>query len=882
MARSRGTSGGATAVATPPKAVARAVTKSPGAHGVRVPTEHDLDVAKEDALLQLRIGQAAHYYSIVVAAALLTDIALVLFFQPDIVAVAPAALRTNFFLLFPIVGGVYLAVFGLRVKWEVYQLWPWEGHFWATVLAVLYNGAVGYVYVATLLHFGPTAHWDLVPWFYPFVLLGLTSSLVALALTWPGWPQRKAVSVLAAVLPIPFAFAVYLPSLSPSLAVDNLALSLSLSAVLYLIAGGFLHIISSGTRVHEREIITSGQTKIFQVAEEVRQREEKLTYREQTLDQRDMDLADAEAGLKRRQESYELLKSQIDQVEADLRHRADGLTEKERAFQSTMASVVGQQHQVADRESALALREQELTERIPKVTEREQHLSQRVAEQRQKEVDLLRREQEVERRLQGLPESEAHLEQRRQELDRRTAELLQKESELRTRAAAAPGAPNASPPTGDLERREAQLNQLKLALDEQNVTLGRRARQLQESLQEILRREGDIAKRQGDVDQRETALAQRERDAKDRFDLGESRRNQYEGAVRSFEERVAAVEKRDLELAAKTAELERVSSGLKLLEGQLKQRDEQLTVQRTGIDRLQRSLNERTKALDAREDRLAAGKASGEGGAEARPDFLFTPPVARKHADRAPTGTPRLDDLLAGGVPPRGHVMLVGAPFVGKEIVLHAFLAEGLKRGEPAVIVTASRSPDELAQQIAEVLPAFKEFEQKGKVQWIDASRTSADGVRPEARPAVTVVKSPDDHPGILSALVSAAKRLDNGRPSGGSTGSAPFRVGFFGLSSSLAHSEERAGFVFLQNFVGILKPRRAVAMYTLEAGALPEARVEQILTRMDGAIRFKQDGDKTFLSVAGVDDVQTREWIEVRATPKALVIGSFSLERIK
>ncbi len=872
-------------MATPPKAVARAVAKGPGAHGVRVPTEHDLDVAKEDALLQLRIGQAAHYYTIIVAAAFLTDIALVLFFQPDLVAVAPAALKSTFFLLFPIVGGIYLSVFGLRVKWEVYQLWPWEGHFWATVLAVVYNAGVGYVYFASLLHFGPTAHWELVPWFYPFVLLGLTSSLVALALTWPGWPQRKVVSVLASILPIPFAFAVYLPSLSPSLAIDNLALTLALSAVLYLISGGFLHIISSGTRVHEREIITSGQTKIFQVAEEVRQREEKVTYREKTLDQREIDLSDAEAGLRRRQEAHELLKGQLDQVETDLRARQEALAEKEQAFQATKASVIGQQHQVGDRETTLALREQELTDRLPKLAEREQHLSRRESECRQKEVDLLRREQELERRLQGVPESEANLEKRRQELDRRTAELLQKESELRTRAAAPAAMPAAgASPSADVERREAQLNQLKLALDEQNATLGRRSRQLQDSLQDILRREGELAKRQSDVDTRETGLRQRETDAKDRFDLGESRRNQYEEAVRRFEERAAAVEKRDLELASRSAELDRVSSGLKLVETQLKQREEQLSTQRTGLDRIQRSLAERGKALDAREDRLAlAGKSPAGGTEEARPDFLFAQPVARKHADRAPTGTPRLDDLLAGGIPPRGHLMLVGAPFVGKEVVLHGFLAEGLKRGEPAIIVTASRSPEELSQQIGEVLPAFREFEQKGKVQWIDASRTSPDGARPDGHPNVTVVKSPDDHPGILSALVSAAKRLESGRgEKGAAPASAPLRVGFFGLSSSLAHAEERAGFVFLQNFVGILKPRRAVAMYTLEAGALPEARVEQILTRMDGAIRFKQEGDKTFLSVAGVDDVQTREWIEVRATPKSLVIGSFSLERIK
>ncbi|MCI4369905.1 MAG: hypothetical protein L3J81_01085, partial [Thermoplasmata archaeon] len=87
---------------------------------------------------------------------------------------------------------------------------------------------------------------------------------------------------------------------------------------------------------------------------------------------------------------------------------------------------------------------------------------------------------------------------------------------------------------------------------------------------------------------------------------------------------------------------------------------------------------------------------------------------------------------------------------------------------------------------------------------------------------------------------------------------------------------------VFLQNFVGILKPRAALALYTLQSGALPDGQVERILVRMDGAIRFKQERDKTFLSVLGLGEVETHDWVEYRATPRGLVVGSFALERIR
>jgi len=185
--------------------------------------------------------------------------------------------------------------------------------------------------------------------------------------------------------------------------------------------------------------------------------------------------------------------------------------------------------------------------------------------------------------------------------------------------------------------------------------------------------------------------------------------------------------------------------------------------------------------------------------------------------------------------------------------------------------VTASRSAAEISESLGVVLPQFRGYEQMGNVTWIDASGTgTADG------PHRLVAKSSDDRAGILTALVQASKQAE-----GGAKGAA-FRVGFFGLSAIFAHADERASFSFLQNVVGILKPRAALAMYALEAGALSEAQVESLLGRMDGAIVFRQERDRTYLAVKGFGDVATRDWVEVRATSRALVVGSFALERIR
>jgi KaiC/GvpD/RAD55 family RecA-like ATPase len=259
--------------------------------------------------------------------------------------------------------------------------------------------------------------------------------------------------------------------------------------------------------------------------------------------------------------------------------------------------------------------------------------------------------------------------------------------------------------------------------------------------------------------------------------------------------------------------------------------------------------------------------ATGDG--TATPETLAAP-VLRRFPERLPTGTPRLDDLLLGGLPPNGHVALLGDALVGKEVVLYAFIAEGLKRGEPAILVTAVRSPSEIAQSLRVILPQFHEYEQTGMVRWVDASEPGRASEVPR-----TVVPESDERATLLTKLVQVVDSLEEGRP-------RTLRVGFLGLSSVLVHGDDRSSFSFLQSVVGALKPRLALAMYSLERGALSETLVETILSRMDGAIVFRQDRDHTFLSVKGFGEVQTRDWVECRTTPHSLILGSFSLERIR
>jgi circadian clock protein KaiC len=69
--------------------------------------------------------------------------------------------------------------------------------------------------------------------------------------------------------------------------------------------------------------------------------------------------------------------------------------------------------------------------------------------------------------------------------------------------------------------------------------------------------------------------------------------------------------------------------------------------------------------------------------------------ASRRTTLRLATGVPGLDDMLGGGLP-EGYSMLVAGPSgSGKTILATAFLAEGVRRGEPGVIVAFEQTPSQ-------------------------------------------------------------------------------------------------------------------------------------------------------------------------------------------
>src|SRR3989304_4226231 len=176
---------------------------------------------------------------------------------------------------------------------------------------------------------------------------------------------------------------------------------------------------------------------------------------------------------------------------------------------------------------------------------------------------------------------------------------------------------------------------------------------------------------------------------------------------------------------------------------------------------------------------------------------------------RVSTGTRRFDDLLLGGLPMNSHTAFIGPPFVGKEVLIYKFIADGLRAKIPAVIVTTTRPPVDVAKEIAPVLPSLPDFD------------------------------------AIYEAVAGVDEEL-------GRQGYPYFRLAYLTLSGSVGLSNDEAALGFIQKLINRLRQSQSVGMFSVEGGMHSEQLLQALEHLLDGAVKFKQEGTKRFLSVHG------------------------------
>ncbi|MHB1434636.1 MAG: hypothetical protein ACYCPN_00335 [Thermoplasmata archaeon] len=368
------------------------------APGVVVPHPEDLRLAHDDALLQLRIGRLAHTNAVVVSGVLLLDAILILYVHFVSTTGFLADWGVTIAVGLPALAAVYLTLGSLASKWSVFQLWPWERHFFFSVGAVVYS--VGFAGVAALVLYqtrAPLDGTDLL-WLFPFALLGITLGLLGLILTWSGWRRRQWVGLVASLLPLPVSLILYLPAAHGAEVGTALAIVLFVAATSYQTAGSMLHLIASGTPIHERELITSGQSRMFRLAHEIQRRERQVQDRESTAGRRETDTVYTQMELRRQQAALQEARQQLELLEADYRSRAEALARHQAEWVARSSEVNARALSVQESAAALQAREKALEATLARLSEREKKVIAMEGEQARREFDLTARQQQLDRR----------------------------------------------------------------------------------------------------------------------------------------------------------------------------------------------------------------------------------------------------------------------------------------------------------------------------------------------------------------------------------------------------------------------------------------------------------------------------------------------------
>ncbi len=299
---------------------------------------------------------------------------------------------------------------------------------------------------------------------------------------------------------------------------------------------------------------------------------------------------------------------------------------------------------------------------------------------------------------------------------------------------------------------------------------------------------------------------------------------------------------------------------------------------RKEVDRLEKVISEKESELKAKESFLAHKERELQIKEQAvisdNLEVASQEREAEMAANKCKTGTDRLDDLLFGGLPTGVNVLLTGPPFIGKEVLVERFVVEGITKGIPAVLILSDASPMEMRTSLANHVPSVEEYERLGLLKYIDAYSIPMGVEHEEDNENIAYLKDATAYDDIIAAMDKFIKALSKEHEY--------IRVVVVSISTFITYSDVKATYGFLQNLTGRLKRSKAVSMFPIDEGMHTQTDIQMLGHVMDGSFQFKAENLKTYISIQGVCDSQSRDWIQYQYTKKGLNIGSFTLTHIR
>ncbi|MGQ0797386.1 MAG: DUF7090 family protein [Methanobacteriota archaeon] len=624
--------------------------------------------------------------------------------------------------------------------------------------------------------------------------------------------------------------------------------------------------------------VTTARAEIEAHVEEIKHRESDVVGAKagmekaaQSISAREATLAEHEKQMKRQSIEIASKLRDADAAERSAVEHEERVRAADKALEEKRRALLKQEKDLQLKDSEIRLRTERVeathskaeSEKIRELKDWEAKILAKEKELGKLEVELRSTESQLKERYDSATRLERRFQDQRKGFSDRESEFVSREQHISDQEAA-------------LKERASEIERQAAAVQEAQTSIDQKMKKYSELLKDAKTKEAVAGSNQEEVNRKAQSLESRERKLNDMQAnlqaeikrLNAENRSLLEKA-KEMEERESEFHLRELELETKTRETRAAGStpGMRDMnrEAQLEEWERRL---REREEEFKRRTYQKEKEFEMREGAVRAhltGAASEAAAEEAV--------AVETSAEKVKTGTPRLDDLLYGGIPFNSNVLFVGPAFVGKEVAILNFVAEGLKKGVPAIVVTTTKLPVDVSKDMAPILPTFVEYEQLGLVRWIDCTSNVAGG-KPIHERNVWRVDGPTAFDNIVSLIDKFDEEFKGKYPY--------FRLAFLTLSSAITQADEREAMSFFQRLVNRLRQTKAVSAFTLERGMHTDQTLEAMEHMVDGALHFKSDKQKTMLQVAGLGEVQTRDWVPYKHTNKSIMIGSFQLERIR
>ncbi len=206
---------------------------------------------------------------------------------------------------------------------------------------------------------------------------------------------------------------------------------------------------------------------------------------------------------------------------------------------------------------------------------------------------------------------------------------------------------------------------------------------------------------------------------------------------------------------------------------------------------------------------------------------------------RVPTGIPKFDEALEGGLPERASILLIGIPGAGKTTFCNQFIYEGLKNGEGAIYITLNAAPDE-------VINNMKSFgwDVSGKpLRFIDAYSWQMG--KEEGKDVV----NPANLTNFTIAITKALTEMKNQNVR---------RVVVDSISTMFLFVPKDLCLRFISMLSARLKGVGITELITVEEGMHTPDVITALNSLTDGTIYFSMEGDKRTIKINRMKETKT------------------------